>query len=90
MDEDRAQRVSEIKQRIRQGEYTVDPRAVADAILRRHVDFASQWDQKECSYPDRSPDAPMKATPGGPRRTRPIQVTAGWGRLAGGMQTQSS
>jgi len=90
MDEDRAQKVSEIKRRVRQGDYTVDPRAVADAILRRRLEFAAECGQKECSYPERSPDAPMKPTPGGPGRTRPIQVTAGWPRLFGGIQTQSS
>jgi anti-sigma28 factor (negative regulator of flagellin synthesis) len=45
MDEDRAQRVSDIKRRVRQGEYTVDPRAVADAILRRRPGLAPDGGQ---------------------------------------------
>jgi len=35
MDDDRAHKVAEIKRRIREGGYTVDPGAVADAILSR-------------------------------------------------------
>jgi hypothetical protein len=35
MDEERQSKVSDIKEQVRRGSYTVDPRAVADAILRR-------------------------------------------------------
>jgi anti-sigma28 factor (negative regulator of flagellin synthesis) len=36
----REQKVSEIKEEIEQGSYTVDPKVVADAILRRLRDLA--------------------------------------------------
>ena len=35
MDADREKKVAEIKTKIRQGSYRVDPKAVADAIVRR-------------------------------------------------------
>ncbi len=35
MDSDREKKVAEIKNKIRQGSYRVDPKAVADAIVRR-------------------------------------------------------
>jgi hypothetical protein len=41
MDQDRAHRVAEIERRIRRGEYTVDPREVADALLRRRPELAA-------------------------------------------------
>jgi anti-sigma28 factor (negative regulator of flagellin synthesis) len=35
MEADREQKVAEIKDKVRRGEYEVDPKAVADAMLRR-------------------------------------------------------
>jgi hypothetical protein len=35
MDSDREKKVAEIKKKIRQDSYRVDPKAVADAIVRR-------------------------------------------------------
>jgi hypothetical protein len=37
MDADREQKVAEIKRKVRRGEYRVDPKAVADAMLRRMI-----------------------------------------------------
>ncbi len=97
MDEDREQKVAEIKQRVQRGEYRIDPDVVADAILRRLRELAAvraerDTPQNECSYPDRSPAASVNLTPAGPSRTRPIHVnpvpSLAW--LFGGAQTQSS
>jgi Anti-sigma-28 factor, FlgM len=41
MDEDRETIVSEIKERVEKGEYTVDPYAVAEAIIRRLSEFSA-------------------------------------------------
>jgi hypothetical protein len=38
MEEDREQKVAEIKEKIRRGEYRVDPKAVADAMMRRLIE----------------------------------------------------
>ena len=51
-----------LKQQIEKGEYKVDPKAVADAMLRRLVFFG----QKKCSYPDNGSSASTNTTPGGP------------------------
>ena len=97
MDQDREQKVAEIKQRVERGEYRVDPDVVADAILRRLREFAAArakrvTPQNECSYPDSSPAASVNLTPAGPSRTRPIHVSRipslAW--LFGGTQTHSS
>lgn len=71
-------KVEDLKGRIARGEYTVDPRAVADAILRRARRGATQT---ECSYPAKPdgpgpPGASMKTAPGSPwlRVTWPIQA----------------
>jgi hypothetical protein len=40
MDEEHRSKVSDIKDQVRRGAYTVDPRAVADAILRRLQELA--------------------------------------------------
>jgi Arc/MetJ-type ribon-helix-helix transcriptional regulator len=97
MDDDREQKVAEIKQRVERGEYRVDPDVVADAILRRLRKLAAERaeraePQNECSYPDRSPSASVKLTPAGPSRTRPTHVrrTPSLAWLFGGTQTQSS
>lgn len=74
-------KVEDLKQRIKRGEYTVDPRAVADAILQRARRRANQT---ECSYPAKpSPSSPPRPsgtstnnTPGSRwlRVTWPIQT----------------
>jgi hypothetical protein len=96
MDEDREQKVAELKQRIEQGQYLVDPGAVADAIVRRWGELAAahgEHRQNECSYPERVSGASRKVTPLGPSTTHPIQYNRGWlllWRVFGGMQTHSS
>jgi hypothetical protein len=54
--------VAVLKEQIEKGEYHVDPKAVADAMLRRLRFFA----QNECSYPANGPSASTNSTPGGP------------------------
>ncbi len=89
MDED-PKKVADMREQINQGEYRVDPTAVADAILRRlgevaaaraeHVApderaLARRRDvQMACSNPERGPVAPRNTTPGGPATTRPTTV----------------
>jgi hypothetical protein len=58
MTSDREGKVAGIKQQIERGHYQVDPRAVADAILRR---LNERWTVPEvgdpynkCSYPESS------------------------------------
>jgi anti-sigma28 factor (negative regulator of flagellin synthesis) len=48
MDESRQQRLEQLRERILRGEYYVDPRAVADAIMRR-------WQERHSSQPGRPP-----------------------------------
>ncbi len=84
------EKVADMRDRIEQGEYQVEPQAVADAILRHlnelalarqeHVGSSERawqraWDvQTECSYPESEPRASGKTTPGGPATTRPTTV----------------
>lgn len=92
------QRLAELKQRIEQGEYEIDPRAVADAIIDRLHGVAvaaayAREHQNECSNPESSPSASVKTMPAGPGRTRPTQANRWLARAVkalGGMQTQSS
>jgi hypothetical protein len=86
------EKVSDVRDQIRQGEYRVEPKAVADAILRRLRDLAAArservrtWErawarehrlQMRCSYPESAPSPSVKTTSGGPARTRPIGVMA--------------
>jgi hypothetical protein len=52
MDLDREKKVSDIKEEIKLGSYTVDPKAVADAIiqrLREHVDLVPYTPQPRVS-----------------------------------------
>jgi anti-sigma-28 factor FlgM len=97
---EREARLAMLRTQIAQGDYRVDPRAVADAILRRMrldtIDDARS-DQKECSYPVSLPSTPPKAKPGGPSMTQPIQAnpvlataTSASLRAVGGMHRHSS
>ena len=79
MHTEREARKAMLRAQIAQGEYRVDPHAIADAILRRvrlvQID-EQRSGQKECSYPASVPprSTSPKTTPGGPSMTRPIQV----------------
>jgi hypothetical protein len=101
MNEASEQRLADIKRRIERGEYRVDPKAVADAILQRARARAAassarapdQERQNECSYPDRDPEASLKVTPWGPSLTRPTHVSRRLLfalRMLSGIQTHSS
>lgn len=103
MDAEGDKKLMHIKDQVEQGEYRVDPRSVADAILRRIRGATgatlgaglSPHRQNECSYPDRpSAPGPANTTSLGPSRTRPIQVSwaalAASSRLAAGTHTHSS
>jgi hypothetical protein len=90
MDEDH-DKVADMRDQIREGEYRVEPKAVADAILRRlrelaaarrehvaaHERARAQEDglQMRCSYPESSPAASVNTTPGDPSITRPTGVS---------------
>jgi hypothetical protein len=94
MNNSREQQIGKIKERIERGEYEVDPRAVADAImdrLRLSTALAEEY-QNECSKPDSSPSPSVNTTPPGPRTTWPIKVNRWLSNVAaavGGIQTQS-
>ena len=101
MDGEREMRMTELRQRVAQGDYTVDPGVVADAILRRARERAVERAafHKECSYPEipTSPSASTKTAPGGPDTTRPtgVKPASSHGGIrspfaAFGMQAQSS
>lgn len=93
MDKQSDKKLAELKERLDRGEYTVDPGAVADAILRRSRDMAllrahvrdlrdengtvEDGDQSRCSYPASGWAASRKRTPGSPLTARPIQVIRG-------------
>ena len=69
-----AMNAAELKQEIENGEYQVDPVAVADAMLRRLRRLPERNAQNECSNPDSSPSASVNTTPGGPSTTKPTHV----------------
>ena len=99
MNTEREARLTMLRAQIAQGDYRVDPYAIADAILRRvrMVTTDDAPDQKECSYPASFPLTSPKSKPGGPSMTHPIQArpvlaTAASAslRAVGGMHTHSS
>lgn len=100
MNTEREARKSMLRAQIAQGDYRVDPHAIADAILRRvrlvELDEKPSA-QNECSYPTSLPSTPPKDTPGGPSMTRPMHVnpmlataTSASLRAVGGMHTHNS
>ena len=88
MEQELDHKIAELKDQLERGDYTIDPGAVADAILRRLrdlVEFHVERDsdvggagpsplQSRCSYPASGALAPSKRTSGRPSATRPIQV----------------
>ena len=87
MEDQTDEAMTELKARIETGEYQVDPRAVADALLRHladlrrarseHVRVDDGRVQSVCSYPTSDPSESAKTMVGGPLRTRPIQLRLG-------------
>lgn len=77
-------KVTEIKRQIENGQYRVDPYAIADAMIRwcqleiesagRRVPRARA--QNECSKPARASAASVNTTPDGPSTTVPIKLRA--------------
>lgn len=84
-----AMRMQEIKRRIQRSEYVVDPRMVAEAMLRHAISYRRWWNpRKACATP-----AEVRFTVGEPAETRPTQVTPAPAiarRPSCGPQTQSS
>jgi Anti-sigma-28 factor, FlgM len=76
-------KVTEIKRQLEQGQYRIDPYAIADAMIRwaeleiesagRRVPRARQ---NACSKPDSVSSASRKTAPGGPSTTSPIKLRA--------------
>jgi hypothetical protein len=81
--EDRRYAMAVIKAKVQRGDYTVDPGAVADALLLRlrrdrweRLAQCDDEDYTECSYPrSRWFSASTKWIPTPPRRTFPIQLS---------------
>ena len=77
-------KVTEIKRALEQGQYRVDPYAIADAMIRwaeleiesagRRVPRARS--QNACSKPDSVSSASVKMASGGPATTVPIKLRA--------------
>jgi hypothetical protein len=61
MDEDRADKMAEIKDRVARGQYRVDAQAVADAILRRMAEAAKRHALRDA--PGRPPASPLVSPP---------------------------
>ena len=83
-------RTQELKLRIEQSEYTIDPNAVAAAMLRHAVSQRRWWNPTA----SRATPSSVSATPGAPSATDPIHVSgaassAAW-RSPGATHTQSS
>jgi Anti-sigma-28 factor, FlgM len=78
MDEEPQMRITDLRQRIARGEYTVEPSAVADAIIRRGRQraFERAAFQRLCSNPISGEElvASMNTAPGAPATTRPTNV----------------
>jgi hypothetical protein len=93
---EREARLSMLRAQIAQGEYRVDPRAIAEAILRR-VTLVGPENQNECSYPSSWRSTFPNDTPGGPSMTQPIHArpvlmaaSSASLRAVAGMHTHSS
>jgi Anti-sigma-28 factor, FlgM len=77
-------KVTEIKRQLEQGQYRIDPYAIADAMIRwaeletesagRRVPRARF--QNACSKPDSVSSASVKMAAGGPSTTVPIKLRA--------------
>lgn len=75
MAEKRKHTVKALKKRVSSGEYQVDPKAVADAIIRRRAHLAlTEAAQNECSNPESARPESTNTASGGPVRTAPMKV----------------
>jgi Anti-sigma-28 factor, FlgM len=95
-------RVGQLKEQVERGDYRVDPKAVAEAMVRRlrELGLASgphPETHSECSYPSSGWSVSANTTSPSPSRTEPIQVSPpislALARLLttfGATQTQSS
>ena len=96
-------RLDELKDKVDRSDYAVDPRLVAEALLRRfdtrrHEAVEPRVDHPtRCSYPrsGRAPGSrPLNVTSGAPSRTRPTHVSPAAARASsarsGGTQAHSS
>ncbi len=64
MTPEREAKMAGIREQIEQGEYRVDPRAVADAVLRRLSELLEvPAGYSACSYPDSATSPTPKSTP---------------------------
>lgn len=90
LDRQRVMRVQQLKLRVQEADYVVDPAVVAEAILRHSISHMRCW------YPRavRSTAPAQSLTAGDPAITAPIQVTATddstSARLDAGAQKHSS
>lgn len=90
LDTGRGMRTQELKLRIARAEYAIDPRAVADAMLRHAISHRRWWNPvAACLTPPAD-----STTSGGPATTAPIHVngaaSSAAARSPGATQTQSS
>lgn len=92
MSDDLEQKLARLREQLERGEYTVDPDAVAQALLERirlraitrtgltrsRESWRLRLTQNECSNPETETDEPSSATivKPFPALTRPIHVTA--------------
>lgn len=75
----KTERVLRIKQLLEAGQYSIDPYAIADAIIRwaglaQEVPMPPREPQNVCSKPSNGSSAPTKMVAAGPSTTEPIQV----------------
>jgi hypothetical protein len=104
MEDDRKQTVAGIKAKVERDDYTVDPTAVADALLKRlremaearreHVGSEERGPRyRECSYPSSSSSGESaNRRPASPGSTRPTQVNpwpSAWSRRAASALAQA-
>lgn len=90
LDRGRGMRTQDLKLRIARAEYVIDPRAVADAMLRHAISHRRWWNPRA----DRLAPPADSTTSGGPSATDPIHVSdaaaSSASRSRAAPQTQSS
>jgi hypothetical protein len=90
LDSGLAMRTHELRLRIEQSQYSIDPHAVADAMLRHAISHRRWWNP--CGV--RATPPADSVTPGGPSATTPTHVSSAARsaapRSSGATQTHSS